>query len=135
LSRKIELDYDHLFGKWDKPVELIVFNPPWLPISGEHDRNDEAMYYPDNLFPEFFAEAKKRVLPDGKLVILFSNLALITNASKSHPIKNELSEGGRFQLAKCYRKSVKAASDKTKRDQHWRSSEEVELWVLVPVID
>ncbi|MFT5752383.1 MAG: hypothetical protein ACI86L_001896, partial [Dokdonia sp.] len=27
-------------------------------------------------------------------------------------------------------RSVKAASDKTTRDQHWRSSEEVELWIL-----
>lgn len=26
--------------------------------------------------------------------------------------------------------SVKAFSEKTKRDQHWRSSEAVELWVL-----
>ena len=28
LSRKIELDFGHLFGKWDKQTELIVFNPP-----------------------------------------------------------------------------------------------------------
>jgi hypothetical protein len=25
---------------------------------------------------------------------------------------------------------VKAASEKTKRDQHWRAEEEVELWIL-----
>jgi len=29
------------------------------------------------------------------------------------------------------KKSVKASSGKTKRDQPWRSSEEVELWILV----
>ena len=28
LSRKIELDFGHLFGNWEKPTELIVFNPP-----------------------------------------------------------------------------------------------------------
>jgi hypothetical protein len=130
LSRKIELDFGHLFGKWKKQTELIVFNPPWLPVSHNPDRNDEAIYYNENLFPDFFAEAKKRLLPEGKLVIIFSNLAQITNVTKHHPIEMEIAESGRFQLEKCFKKTVKAASEKTKRDQFWRSSEEVELWVL-----
>ena len=131
LSRKIELDYGHLFGKWEKQTELIVFNPPWLPESANLDSSDdEAIYYNEKLFPEFFEEAKKRLLPDGKLVLLFSNLADITNVTKEHPIEKELSEGGRFQLEKCLKKTVKPASYKTKRDQYWRSSEVVELWVL-----
>lgn len=50
--------------------------------------------------------------------------------TKDHPIEKELAEGGRFQLEKYLKKTVKAASEKTKRDQYWRSSEEVELWVL-----
>ena len=130
LSRKIELDFGHLFGKWEKQTELMFFNPPWLPESHNRDRNDTAIYYNENLFPDFFAGAKKRLLPEGKLVILFSNLAQITNVIRDHPIEKELVEGGRFQLEKCFKKTVKTASDKTKRDQYWRSSEEVELWVL-----
>ena len=69
-------------------------------------------------------------MPDGKLVLIFSNLAQITNVTKDHPIEKELNKGDRFQLEKCYKKSVKAASENTKRDQNWRASEEVELWVL-----
>lgn len=130
LSRKIEIDYGHLFGKWDKQTELIVINPPWLPTSSDLDRIDEAIYYNENLFPDFFKEAKKRLLNDGKLVILFSNLAQITDVAKENPIKKELVEGGRFKLDLYLKKSVKPASDKTKRNQHWRSSEEVEIWVL-----
>lgn len=130
LSRKIELDFAHLFGKWEKQTELIVFNPPWLPESRELDKIDEAIYYNENLFPEFFLEAKSRLLPDGKLVLIFSNLAQITNVTTEHPIEKEIAEGGRFQLEKLLKKSVKASSNKTKRDQHWRSSEEVELWIL-----
>ena len=130
LSRKIELDFGHLFGNWEKQTELIVFNPPWLPESHNMDRNDEAIYYNENLFPDFFKEARKRLLPEGKLVIFFSNLAQITNLTKGHPIEKELAEGSRFQLEKCLKKTVKAASEKTKRDQSWRSSEEVELWIL-----
>ncbi|NEN25421.1 methyltransferase [Cryomorpha ignava] len=130
LSRKIELDLGHLFGKWEKQTELIVFNPPWLPSANNLDGIDEAIYYNENLFSEFFAEAKKRLLPEGKLVILFSNLAQITNLTKEHPIEKEVAEGGRFQLERSFKKKVKEASEKTKRDQNWRGSEEVELWVL-----
>lgn len=68
-------------------------------------------------------------LPE-KLVIIFSNLAQITNLTENHPIEKEIAEGGRFQLERCFKKKVKAASKKTNRDQHWRSNEEVELWIL-----
>jgi hypothetical protein len=63
-------------------------------------------------------------------VLLFSNLGLITNVAKQHPIENELLNGNRFELDRCFKKSVKTASEKTKRDQNWRSNEVVELWVL-----
>ncbi len=130
LERKIELDFGHLFGQWENPTELIVFNPPWLPVSQESDRLDEAMYYPETFFPEFFAEAKKRLLPEGKLVLLFSNLGQLTGASQTHPIETELAEGGRFQLVQLRKKKVKPASDKTTRTPHWRAEEVVELWEL-----
>jgi len=65
------------------------------------------------------------------LVVLFSNLAQITHFKTAHPIEKELSEGGRFRLERCFKKRVKEASIQTKRDQHWRGSEEVELWVLM----
>ncbi len=133
LSRKIELDFGHLFGKWDKQTELIVFNPPWLPQTHNGSGIDDAMYYNTNLFPDFFAAAKKRLLPEGKLILLFSNLAQITKAATEHPIETELAQGNRFKLEKCYKKSVGKASDKTKRDQNWRSLEEVELWVLTNI--
>jgi hypothetical protein len=130
FSRKIELDYDSLFGKWEKPTELIVFNPPWLPASHELDRLDEAIYYNDKLFPDFFTEAARRLIPEGRIVLLFSNLGQVTNVTKEHPIEQELLYGNRFELDRCFKKSVKTASEKTKRNQHWRSAEEVELWAL-----
>ena len=114
LSRKLELDCGHLFGKWEQQTELIVFNPPWLPDSPATEKNNDAMNYNTTLFNEFFKEAKKRLLPDGKLVLLFSNLAEITKVIKTHPIKTEIAKGNRFQLEKYIRKSVKPASIKTK---------------------
>lgn len=130
LSRKLELDFAPLFGKWKKPTELIVFNPPWLPQPMNLGSKEPAIYYDEKLFPDFFAAAKDRLLPDGKLLIIFSNLAQITNVSKEHPVEKELKNGGRYKLEKCLNRSVKAASDKTKRDQNWREAEEVELWIL-----
>lgn len=130
LANKIEIAFGHLFGPWEKPTELIVFNPPWLPSSDALDRLDEAIYYNDQLFPEFFAEAKKRLLPDGRIVLLFSNLAEITGVSPDNPIEEELANGDRFKLDRFFGKSVKRASGNTNRNQHWRGEEEVELWVL-----
>jgi hypothetical protein len=130
LAVKVELDCAHLFGKWEKPTELIVFNPPWLPASHLLDRLDEAIYYNKELFPEFFEEAKKRLLPDGRIVLLFSNLGQITKVTQGHPIKREIAKGNRFELDRFFTKSVKRASHKTTRNQNWRSKEEVELWVL-----
>jgi SAM-dependent methyltransferase len=131
LSRKIELDFASLFGKFEKQTELIVFNPPWLPQSQNLDSIDEAIYYDKNLFPDFFAGAKQRLLSEGRLVLMFSNLAKITNVGTHHPIEEELAKGGRFQLERCFKKRVKNASKHSKRDQYWRSEEEVELWVLI----
>ena len=133
LSRKIELDFGHLFGTWEKQTELIVFNPPWLPKTHNLGSIDDAIYYNKTLFSEFFAAAKKRLLPTGKLVLIFSNLAQIANVATEHPIEKELAEGNRFQLERCYKKSVKEASTKTKRNQDLRSLEEVELWVLTTI--
>ena len=96
----------------------------------EMGRLDDAIYYNKTLFSDFFKEAKLRLLPEGKLLLIFSNLAQISDVTKEHPIEKELAEGNRFQLERCFKKRVKAASTKTKRDQHWRSDEEVEVWVL-----
>lgn len=130
LSRKLELDLGNLFGKWVKQTELIVFNPPWLPKTHDLNSIDDAIYYNKTLFSDFFTEAKKRLLPEGKLIIIFSNLAQIANVTTEHPVEKELAKGNRFQLEKCYKKSVGTASTKTKRDQNLRSLEQVELWVL-----
>ena len=130
LSRKIELHHTHLFGNCTLKSELIVFNPPWVPESHYSKAIDQAIYYNANLFPDFFAQAIKRLAPDGRVLLIFSNLAQITNVTTVHPIEKELADGYRFKLEKCFKKVVKAASTKTKRNQHWRSHEEVELWVL-----
>ena len=130
LHSKIDLMHGDLFGSCNIKTELIVFNPPWLPASHNIDGIDKAIYYDADLFPRFFAEAKKHLKADGRVVLLFSNLAQITKVSESHPVETELSGGGRFQKELFIQKKVGSASKKTQRNQNWRSSEMVELWVL-----
>jgi len=130
LDSKLELIHGDLFAGLDLKTELIVFNPPWLPASYKLEGLDTAVYYDADLFPRFFSEAIKHLNPGGKLVMLFSNLAQITGLSKDHPIKKELEEGDRLRKEYFVQKKVQSASKKTKRNQHWRGEEMVELWVL-----
>jgi hypothetical protein len=130
LQSQIDLFYGDLFAGCGLSSELIVFNPPWLPAVYNPEGIDAAMYYEPDLFPRFFAEAAKHLSPDGRVVVLFSNLAEVTNPETEHPIKSELENGGRFKQEQFVDKQVRAASKKTKRNQDRRSDEKVELWVL-----
>ena len=133
LLSKIDLFHGDLFADCDLKTELIVFNPPWIPASHSIEGLDKAIYYDEDLYPRFFAEATKHLDADGRLVILFSNLAQITKSSLTHPIQIELANGGRFKKELFLQKKVGSASKKTKRNQNWRESEFVELWVLKSV--
>jgi len=130
LNSKIDLIHGDLFAGCNLKTELIVFNPPWLPASHNLEGIDKAIYYDANLFPRFFTEAKKHLKAEGRVVLLFSNLAQITKVSKRHPIEVELSNGGQFQKELFIQKKVSQASKNTRRNQNWRTSEMVELWVL-----
>lgn len=130
LNSKIDLIHGDLFAGCNFKTELIVFNPPWLPASHNLEGIDKAIYYDANLFPRFFVEAKKHLKTEGRVVLLFSNLAQITKVSEFHPIEVELSNGGRFQKELFIQKKVSQASKNTRRNQNWRTSEMVELWVL-----
>ena len=130
LSTKIELIYGDLFSDIQSKTELIVFNPPWLPAEYDVAGMDAAIYYDSQLFPRFFEEAEKHLEINGRVVLLFSNLAQITGLNKLHPIEEELAKGGRFQKEYFTQKKVSQASKKTQRNQNWRNTEMVELWVL-----
>ncbi len=130
LNSKIDLFFGDLFADCNIKTELIVFNPPWLPASDNIEGLDKAIYYNADLFPRFFREAEKHLEPKGRIVLLFSNLAQITQLSRIHPINEELKNGGRFEKEFFFQKKVKQASKKTRRNQNWRAAEMVELWVL-----
>ncbi len=130
ITSKVELCLGDLFADCNLQADLIVFNPPWLPLANDNAGIGKAMYYDEELFPRFFAEAVNHVKPEGRLVLLFSNLAQITGLTKTNPIEEEIAHGGRWQKEVRVKSKVKAASPETRRNQNWREEELVELWVL-----
>ncbi len=130
-EKQITLNHGDLFENCDVKADLIVFNPPWLPAKHELEEGiDKAMYYEEELFPRFFEQAKEHLTPNGKVVLIFSNLAEVVDEESTHPIIEELQKNKRFRKELHLRRDVRASSRRTKR-RDARDKEKVELWVLV----
>ena len=130
LESNIQLIHGDLFENCPRDAALIVFNPPWLPAKDLHGGLDAAIYYPEDLFPRFFEQAARHMQQQGRLIILFSNLAEISGMNTENPILRELETGNRFQKVQLITKQTRPASKKTSRAITHRSKEKVELWEL-----
>ncbi len=130
-AKHMTLNHGDLFENCDVKADLIVFNPPWLPAKHQLEEGiDKAMYYEEALFPRFFEQAKEHLVPEGKIVLIFSNLAEVVDEESTHPIIEELRNHKRFRKELHLRRDVRASSRRTKR-RDARDTEKVELWVLV----
>ena len=129
-EEKINLYFGDLFAGSGIKSDVIVFNPPWIPLPKEVSGIDLAIYYDKDLFPRFFEEARKHLNPEGQVVILFSNLAGLMDPNFIHPVEQELKRQNRFSLVEKKTKKAGAASSKTKRKAVWRDQEFVECWTL-----
>jgi len=125
-SRSIEAVHCDLLTKAPQPVDLIVFNPPW--IQGDIEGLiDGALYYEDGLFERFFAQARTALHRDGRLVLLFSNIMTLVRPGIEHPILAELKKG-HFRLVQKMNRKVKPS--KTADGKRRRTKEKVEVWEL-----
>ena len=130
LEDKITLNYGDLFENCELKADVIVFNPPWLLAKHTLEEGiDKAMYYDENLFPRFFEQAQKHLTPNGKIVLIFSNLAEVVDKESTHPIIEELQNNNRYRKELHLKRDVRASSRRTKRRDS-RENEKVELWVL-----
>jgi methylase of polypeptide subunit release factors len=127
---KITLNHADLFENCEIKADIIVFNPPWLLAKHTLEEGiDKAMYYEENLFDRFFEQAQKHLNPEGKIVLIFSNLAQVVDKESTHPIIEELQKNNRYKKELHLKRDVRASSRKTKRRDS-RDNEKVELWVL-----
>lgn len=113
----------------DGPFDRIVFNPPWVQGLVETPL-DRALVFDDDLFPRFFDQAHARLAPDGRVVLLFSNVIELVQPDVGHPILAELARG-RFREVQVLRRRVQGTltPDGKKR----RTKEKVEVWELARV--
>lgn len=127
---KIKFGQGDLFENCDVKADVIVFNPPWLLAKHKLEEGiDKAMYYEEELFPRFFEQAQNHLTDNGKIVLIFSNLAQVVDENSIHPIIEELQKNNRFRKELHLRRDVRASSRRTKRTDS-RDNEKVELWVL-----
>ncbi len=110
----------------DGTFDRIVFNPPW--VQGTVDSPlDRALVFDDDLFERFFDQAHARLAPEGRVVLVFSNVIALVQPDVAHPIAAELARG-RFREVQVMRRRVQGTltPDGKKR----RTKEKVEVWEL-----
>lgn len=106
--------------------DRIVFNPPWVQGVVESPL-DRALVFDGDLFERFFEQALARLAPDGRVVLVFSNVIELVQPDVGHPIAAELARG-RFREVQVLRRRVQGTltPDGKKR----RTREKVEVWEL-----
>lgn len=130
LAARVNVRFASLFEGLDlSTVDLLVFNPPWIP---EQIANllDLAVHYEDGFFEQFFAQASEHLLPETLLVMPFSTFGLAAGITTRHPIAQEI-KGKRFELIEHISQPLQQAPSKSR---NWlaniRQNENDELWVL-----
>jgi methylase of polypeptide subunit release factors len=130
FEEQITLNHGDLFENCTIKSNFILFNPPWLIAKHKLEEGiDKAMYYEKDLFPRFFDQAIEHLNPNGKIVLIFSNLAQVVDEKSTHPIIEELRQNNRLKKELHLTRDVRASSRRTKRSDS-RDKEKVELWVL-----
>jgi 2-polyprenyl-3-methyl-5-hydroxy-6-metoxy-1,4-benzoquinol methylase len=114
--------------------DLIVFNPPWIPVQTATGL-DLATYYKPGFFEDFFSWVHQTMKSDTTLVLLFSNFAQAAGITGQHPIEDEIQHNSRFLLVEKLEAPVlqKPSARKNWLDQI-RQREQVELWVMKPLV-
>jgi SAM-dependent methyltransferase len=110
------------------PFDLIVCNPPWSHGTPTDDLQ-AAQVFDDAFFPALFDQARRALAPNGRLVILFSDLIRLTQPEVEHPIDAALASG-RWSSVQTLRRKVPASRTRSGRTR--RTRERVEVHELVP---
>ncbi|NOY26788.1 MAG: class I SAM-dependent methyltransferase [Oligoflexia bacterium] len=131
IDLPIDLVTGDLLGDDPTPADLIVFNPPW--IQGRVDALLDgpllggALHRDEHLLARFFDQAIQRLRPQGRIVLLFSNIGQLVQPDLPHPILAEL-DRGRLRLVQRHHRRVMASVDAAGHKR--RTRERVEVWEL-----
>jgi hypothetical protein len=110
--------------------DLVVFNPPWIPLE-THTSIDKAMYYPPGFFEEFFRQAYEKTSGTAGWSFFFKLLHILPASAKNARLSKNLQTNNRFSLIdKFVNKIHQKASPRKDWLSQIRMHEEAELWVL-----
>jgi SAM-dependent methyltransferase len=131
LTENIHVYNASFFADLKKQYDLIVFNPPWIP--GEAmDMIDQGMYYPEGFLEDFLSEAKNKLNPNGRIVILFSNFTISAGVTNYHPLEKAMEKAPFLKVENISKEKVRSGN--AKKSTHWmnkvRENEWVELWEI-----
>jgi SAM-dependent methyltransferase len=117
-----------LFADQSGEADVIVFNPPWTQGTPT-GLVDQGLVFEPGLFERFFDQAASHLRPDGRVVMVFSNVIELVQPHVPHPIKAAIERGGWTLVQKLQRK-VKPPPGPDGRRR--RTRERVEIWELTP---
>lgn len=110
-GKGIEVMISDLFSNVKGNFDLIIFNPPYLPDEELEDKESKRITtggkYGYEILEKFFAQVKKYLNKDGKILIVFSSLTnknKVDKIIKKNNFKFELLESKKlfFEELYCY---------------------------------
>jgi len=85
-EENMTLIHSDLFENCETKADLILFQPPWLPAKHTLEEEiDKATYYDETLFPRFFEQAVNHLNENGKVILIFSNMAEVMDEKTYTP--------------------------------------------------
>ena len=130
-TEQVKLFEGKFFAGAKDKYDLVVFNPPWIPGKPK-TVIDKGIFYEKSFWKEFFDEASSHMEAGGRLVILFSDLALVEGINHMHPVKEQLRSDERFRVLNVLTKHKKTSKNdeerKAFRQTNGEKDETIELW-------
>lgn len=117
-----------------KSIDLVVFNPPWIPAETDNWL-DTATHYNPGFFEDFFTQAAHALKPGTQLVLLFSTFALEAGLTQQHPIAEALKLSPFGVVIKREQPIKQPPSARKSWLSEIRKIEKNELWVLKRLTD
>ena len=76
---KIKAKQSNLFNKINKRFDIIIFNPPYIPVKDKNINKELRQQWSvfdgnENIIRKFIMESKKYLARNGKIILLFSSL-------------------------------------------------------------
>lgn len=130
-SENIQLKSGSFFGGDNDLYDLVVFNPPWIP-GKTNTIIDRGIYYDNYMWDDFFNNITKHMSGGSRLLIIFSNFAVVAGVCDNHPVKDRIYQNARFKVNNVFTTKRNTSKLKSSKNNNWSrdliNKEIIELW-------